>query len=121
MLNKIDLLREEEVQRLVKLFTSECMADRVIPVAAKYGVGVQEVKEWASQQLKEGPSLYPKVSAPDHEKLMRPYVQQYLTHNPACCLLNHVPGVEGILAINFTELKILQLCTIVQCMQLTCA
>ena len=64
VLNKIDLLREQEVQRLVQLFNSESTADVVIPVAAKYGAGVQEVKQWASQQLKEGPSLYPKVSAP---------------------------------------------------------
>ncbi len=63
MLNKIDLLREAEVQRLVKLFESEGMADKIIPVAAKYGAGVQEVKDWAIQQLKEGPSLYPKVAA----------------------------------------------------------
>lgn len=61
VLNKIDLIKEEEVQRLVKLFASESTADVVLPIAAKYGAGVQEVKQWASQQLKEGPSLYPKV------------------------------------------------------------
>ena len=43
------------------LFTSESRADDVIPVSARYGTGVQQVKDWAVQQLKEGPSLYPKV------------------------------------------------------------
>lgn len=49
------------MKRLVDLFESEGSVDIVIPVAAKYGAGVEQVKVWASQQLQEGPSLYPRV------------------------------------------------------------
>lgn len=63
VLNKTDLVKPEEVQRLADLFLTESKADVVLPVAAKFGTGVQQVKEWALQQLEEGPSLYPKVVA----------------------------------------------------------
>jgi GTPase Era involved in 16S rRNA processing len=62
VLNKVDLLKPIELESLVKLFATGSRADVVIPTAAKLGFGVQEVKDWASQQLQEGPSLYPKVN-----------------------------------------------------------
>ena len=61
VLNKVDLLKPGEVDSLVQLFESKGRADVVIPTAAKLGQGVAEVREWASQQLQAGPSLYPKV------------------------------------------------------------
>lgn len=66
VLNKTDLLSKEAVQPLAELFLAESKADIVIPVAAKYGTGVRQVKDWACQQLKEGPSLYPKVREHGH-------------------------------------------------------
>lgn len=57
----MDLLKPAELDSLVKLFAAESKADLVIPTAAKLGQGVAQVKKWASQQLQEGPSLYPKV------------------------------------------------------------
>lgn len=35
--------------------------DEVIPVSAKYGHGVDDVKEWILSKLPLGPSYYPKV------------------------------------------------------------
>lgn len=37
-------------------------ADEVIPVSAKYGDGVEDVKEWILSKLPYGPAYYPKVS-----------------------------------------------------------
>lgn len=36
-------------------------ADEVIPVSAKYGHGVDDVKEWILSKLPCGPAYYPKV------------------------------------------------------------
>lgn len=36
-------------------------ADEVIPVSAKYGHGVDDVKEWILSKLPTGPAYYPKV------------------------------------------------------------
>jgi len=72
VLNKVDLLKPIELESLVKLFATGSRADVVIPTAAKLGFGVQEVKEWACQQLQEGPTLYPKVHGrPWHSLLHR--------------------------------------------------
>lgn len=35
--------------------------DDVIPVSAKYGHGVEDVKEWILSMLPFGPAYYPKV------------------------------------------------------------
>ena len=35
--------------------------DEVIPVSAKYGHGVEDVKEWILSKLPFGPPYYPKV------------------------------------------------------------
>lgn len=36
-------------------------ADEVIPVSAKYGHGVEDVKDWVLSKLPFGPPYYPKV------------------------------------------------------------
>jgi len=35
--------------------------DEVIPVSAKYGHGIEDVKEWILSKLPFGPPYYPKV------------------------------------------------------------
>lgn len=35
--------------------------DEVIPVSAKYGHGVEDVKDWILSKLPLGPAYYPKV------------------------------------------------------------
>lgn len=35
--------------------------DEVIPVSAKYGQGVDDVKDWILSKLPFGPAYYPKV------------------------------------------------------------
>ena len=36
--------------------------DEVIPVSAKYGHGVEDVKDWILSKLPNGPAYYPKAS-----------------------------------------------------------
>lgn len=35
--------------------------DEVIPVSAKYGHGVEDIKDWILSKLPLGPAYYPKV------------------------------------------------------------
>lgn len=44
--------------------------DEVIPVSAKYGHGIEDVKEWILSKLPFGPPYYPKVQ----------YVKKSLLH-----------------------------------------
>lgn len=61
MLNKVDLLRGDELQRLQAWLLKNSGATAVIPTSATQGRGVMDVRDWASSQLPLGPTLYPKV------------------------------------------------------------
>ena len=61
VLNKVDLIPTREVDMLVSWTQAHSKADIVIPTAAKLGSGVADVMRWCSEQLPEGPSLYPKA------------------------------------------------------------
>lgn len=60
VLNKVDLISEDRAAEVLNRLSSQS-SRLVIPTSAKMGSGVAEVKQWASEQLSEGPSLYPKV------------------------------------------------------------
>lgn len=61
LLNKADLLEEEQLEELVRWYRAHCKADVVVPLSALHGVGLEAVREWIYGKLPESPSLYPKV------------------------------------------------------------
>lgn len=56
--------------------------DDVIPVSAKYGHGVEDVKEWILSKLPFGPAYYPKVldypKGPDNIFLI--FISEIVSH-----------------------------------------
>ncbi|KAK8938112.1 GTP-binding protein [Platanthera guangdongensis] len=60
VLNKKDLLKPREVAQRIEWYEKFTEADEVIPVSAKYGHGVDDVKDWILSKLPLGPAYYPK-------------------------------------------------------------
>jgi GTPase len=60
VLNKMDVLSEEEAEALVSWFGSQARAAAVLPISALEGDGVDAVAQWVIERLPEGPSMYPK-------------------------------------------------------------
>ena len=52
--------------------------DEVIPVSAKYGHGVDDVKDWILSKLPLGPAFYPKVCMICSLTLFRALVRCFL-------------------------------------------
>ena len=62
VLNKVDLVEEEEVARLTRVFTQASDAvQAVLPCTALDGAGVEAVRSWAAGVVPEGPPLYDKA------------------------------------------------------------
>ncbi|KAK9749646.1 hypothetical protein RND81_02G140700 [Saponaria officinalis] len=63
VLNKKDLIKPGEIAKKLQWYEKFTDVDEVIPVSAKYGHGVEDVKEWILSKLPLGPPYYPKVLA----------------------------------------------------------
>lgn len=50
-----------EIYFLLQWYQKFTNVDDVIPVSAKYGQGVEDVKDWILSKLPLGPAYYPKV------------------------------------------------------------
>lgn len=55
----------------------------MIPVSAKYGHGVDDVKDWILSKLPHGPPYYPKVF-----KLLAEKILAQISHNEFVCFFN---------------------------------
>lgn len=62
VLNKVDLVSEEDVARLTRVFTDASDAvQAVLPCTALDGEGVEAVRGWAARVVPDGPPMYDKV------------------------------------------------------------
>ncbi|KAL5122649.1 GTPase ERA-like, chloroplastic [Glycine soja] len=62
ILNKKDLVKPGELAKKLEWYEKLTDVDEVIPVSAKYGQGVEDVKDWILSKLPNGPAYYPKAS-----------------------------------------------------------
>ncbi|GJV85379.1 GTPase Era-like protein, chloroplastic [Tanacetum coccineum] len=61
VLNKRDLIKPGEMAKKLEWYEKSTDVDDVIPVSAKYGHGVDDVKDWILSKLPLGPAYYPKA------------------------------------------------------------
>src|SRR5690606_15649049 len=59
VLNKVDLLKQENVKDYLEKFQSMKIFDSVIPISAELNFNVESVLEKIIEYLPEGPKLYP--------------------------------------------------------------
>ncbi|KAI7844987.1 hypothetical protein COHA_001353 [Chlorella ohadii] len=60
LLNKTDLLPEEQLEELKEWYQANCKADAVFAISALESNGLEPVRDWIVSKLPESPSLYPK-------------------------------------------------------------
>ncbi|KAL3844731.1 hypothetical protein ACJIZ3_002134 [Penstemon smallii] len=87
--------------------------DEVIPVSAKYGHGVDDVKEWILSKLPCGPAYYPKDISSEHperffvaEIVREKIFMQYRNEVPYACQVNVVSYKSRPNAKDFIQVEI---------------
>ncbi|KAJ4822949.1 hypothetical protein Tsubulata_000302, partial [Turnera subulata] len=125
VLNKKDLIKPGEIAKKIELETSISFSfvqwyekftdvDEVIPVSAKYGHGVEDVKEWILSKIPNGPAYYPKDIVSEHperffvaEIVREKIFQQFRNEVPYACQVNVVNYKERPTAKDFIQVEIL--------------
>ncbi|KAK6150633.1 hypothetical protein DH2020_015565 [Rehmannia glutinosa] len=76
VLNKKDLIKPGEIAKKIEWYEKFTDVDEVIPVSAKYGHGVDDIKEWILSKLPYGPAYYPKVNVVSYKN--RPNAKDFI-------------------------------------------
>eukprot|EP00803_Ostreobium_quekettii_P007440 evm.model.scf_2245.5 EVM.evm.TU.scf_2245.5 scf_2245:24341-26459(-) len=119
VLNKMDLLSPHQADSLKQWYVKNCRAEAVFLTNARSGEGVEEVKNWALEELPDGAPLYPKdaiseqperffVSEIIREKVFLQYRQEipYSTQVHVVDFKERRHGKDYILAEIITERKL---------------
>ncbi|KAJ9703507.1 hypothetical protein PVL29_005027 [Vitis rotundifolia] len=100
----------KEPQKWYEKFTD---VDEVIPVSAKYGQGVDDVKDWILSKLPLGPAYYPKDIVSEHperffvgEIVREKIFMQYRNEVPYACQVNVVSYKTRPTAKDFIQVEI---------------
>ncbi|KAF2531528.1 hypothetical protein F2Q70_00031210 [Brassica cretica] len=95
VMNKKDLIKPGEIAKKLQWYEKFTDVDEVIPVSAKYGHGVEDVKEWILSKLPFGPPYYPKDIVSEHperffvaEIVREKIFMQYRNEVPYACQVN---------------------------------
>lgn len=113
VLNKKDLIKPGEIAKKLEWYEKFTDVDEVIPVSAKYGHGVDDVKEWILSKLPLGPSYYPKDITSEHperffvgEIIREKIFMQYRNEVPYACQVNVVSYKTRPNAKDFIQVEI---------------
>ncbi|XP_059639701.1 GTPase ERA-like, chloroplastic [Cornus florida] len=114
VLNKRDLIKPGEMAKKLEWYEKFTVVDEVIPVSAKYGHGVDDVKDWILSKLPVGPAYYPKDIASEHperffvaEIIREKIFMQYRDEVPYACQVNVVNYKTRPTAIDFIQVEII--------------
>lgn len=113
VLNKKDLIKPGEVAKKLEWYEKFNDVDDVIPVSAKYGHGVDDIKEWIISKLPLGPAYYPKGIASEHperffvgEIVREKIFKQYRDEVPYACQVNVISYKARPTAKDFIQVEI---------------
>lgn len=114
VLNKKDLIKPGEIAKKLEWYEKFTDVDEVIPVSAKYGQGVEDIKAWILSKLPVGPSYYPKDIVSEHperffvaEIVREKIFIQYHNEVPYACQVNVVSYKTRPAAKDFIQVEIL--------------
>ncbi|GLJ19129.1 hypothetical protein SUGI_0343580 [Cryptomeria japonica] len=114
VLNKKDLIKPGEIAKIVEWYGKFGGADHILPVSAKYGNGVEDVKNWIVSKLPHGPPYYPKDIISEHperffvsEIVREKIFMQYRQEIPYACQVNVVRYIARPTSKHFIEVEIL--------------
>ncbi|KAL9327071.1 hypothetical protein ACSQ67_007716 [Phaseolus vulgaris] len=101
IINKKDLVKPGELAKKLEWYEKFTDVDEVIPVSAKYGQGVEDVKDWILSKIPNGPAYYPKAC--QKEKIFI----QYRNEIPYACQVNVVNYKARPNAKDYIQVEIL--------------
>ncbi|KAK7386540.1 hypothetical protein VNO78_26848 [Psophocarpus tetragonolobus] len=114
LLNKKDLVKPGELAKKLEWYEKFTDVDEVIPVSAKYGQGVEDVKDWILSKLPNGPAYYPKDIVSEHperffvaEIVREKIFMQYRNEIPYACQVNVVNYKARPNAKDYIQVEIL--------------
>ncbi|XWS45453.1 hypothetical protein CRYUN_Cryun15aG0137800 [Craigia yunnanensis] len=113
VLNKKDLIKPGEIAKKLEWYEKFTDVDEVIPVSAKYGHGVDDIKDWILSKLPTGPPYYPKDIVSEHperffvaEIIREKIFMQYRNEVPYACQVNVVNYKTRPTAKDFIQVEI---------------
>ncbi|OWM74637.1 GTPase ERA-like, chloroplastic isoform X1 [Punica granatum] len=113
VMNKKDMIKPGEIAKKLEWYEKFTEADDVIPVSAKYGHGVQDVKDWILSKLPVGPAYYPKDIVSEHperffvaEIIREKIFLQYRSEVPYACQVNVVSYKNRPTSKDFIQVEI---------------
>ncbi|KAG8383354.1 hypothetical protein BUALT_Bualt04G0003700 [Buddleja alternifolia] len=113
VLNKKDLIKPGEIAKKIEWYEKFTDVDEVIPVSAKYGHGVEDIKDWILSKLPLGPAYYPKDIASEHperffvsEIIREKIFMQYRNEVPYACQVNVVSYKNRPNAKDFIQVEV---------------
>ncbi|GAB2227381.1 hypothetical protein Droror1_Dr00009200 [Drosera rotundifolia] len=114
VLNKKDLIKPGEIAKRIQWYEKFTDVDDVIPVSAKHGQGVDDIKEWIVSKLPLGPAYYPKDTvseAPERffvaEIVREKIFIQYRNEIPYACQVHVISYKSRPAAKDFIQIEIL--------------
>ncbi|KAF3488635.1 hypothetical protein F2Q69_00055053 [Brassica cretica] len=122
VMNKKDLIKPGEIAKKLQVnaatpplqwYEKFTDVDEVIPVSAKYGHGVEDVKEWILSKLPFGPPYYPKDIVSEHperffvaEIVREKIFMQYRNEVPYACQVNVLSYKTRPAAKDFIQVEV---------------
>lgn len=113
VLNKKDLIKPGEIAKKLEWYEKFTGVDEVIPVSAKFGQGVEDIKEWILSKLPMGPAYYPKDIVSEHperffvaEIVREKIFMQFRNEVPYACQVNVVSYKARPTAKDFIQVEI---------------
>ncbi|KAK7346413.1 hypothetical protein VNO80_20932 [Phaseolus coccineus] len=114
IINKKDLVKPGELAKKLEWYEKFTDVDEVIPVSAKYGQGVEDVKDWILSKIPNGPAYYPKDIVSEHperffvaEIVREKIFMQYRNEIPYACQVNVVNYKARPNAKDYIQVEIL--------------
>ncbi|KAL4577650.1 hypothetical protein LXL04_013761 [Taraxacum kok-saghyz] len=99
VLNKRDLIKPGEMAKKLEWYEKSTDVDEVIPVSAKYGHGIDDVKDWILSKLPLGPAYYPKDITSEHPE--RFFISEIVREKIFMQFRNEVPYACQVNVINY--------------------
>ena len=89
IINKIDLIKKDEVAKLISLYSKEYNFEAIIPVSVTKNINLQEILDEIEKNLKEGPAYYDIEEYTD--QTMRQLVEETIREKALKLLDEEVP------------------------------
>ena len=101
ILNKVDLITQDEVNKLIKHFAAQKIFEQIIPISATLNFNLTRVKDEIISILPEGPKLFPDDQVTDENE--RFFVSEIIREKILDIYRDEIPYSCEVLIVEFKE------------------